>query len=248
MRFDAKVAIVTGAGRGIGAMYARALASEGASVAIADLDIDNAETVAAEINSGGGSALAVRVDVADQASTEAMAKTVTGAFGGIDYLVNNAAIYGGMKLESVLTVDMDYYRRFVEVNLNGALHCSRACRESLVARGGVIVNQSSIAAWSAGSYYAITKAAINSLTVCLASDLGPQGVRVNALAPGYIDTDATVGVLPPAVLEAKAATAPLRRLGHTEDLVGACLFLLSDAAAFMTGQVVVVDGGMTIRI
>lgn len=119
-RFADKVAIVTGAGGGIGEAYARALASEGASVVIADIAEDNAVAVAASIVSGGGAAHAVRVDVSDPASTQAMADATVEAFGGIDLLVNNAAIYGEMKLDVLLSVDWEYYERFMNVNLNGA--------------------------------------------------------------------------------------------------------------------------------
>ncbi|HOW95503.1 MAG TPA: SDR family NAD(P)-dependent oxidoreductase, partial [Mycolicibacterium fallax] len=147
-RFENKVAIVTGAGGGIGQAYAEALAREGAAVAVADINIEGARAVADGITAAGGTAIAVPVDVSDPDSTVAMAETTVAELGGIDYLVNNAAIFGGMKLDGLLTVPWDYYQRFMSVNLDGALLCSRAVVGHMEKRGGgVIVNQSSTAAW-----------------------------------------------------------------------------------------------------
>jgi 3-oxoacyl-[acyl-carrier protein] reductase len=249
MGFDDKVAIVTGAGQGIGEAYAKGLAGAGAKVGVADLNTEGAERVAKEIEASGGTAIAVTVDVGDAASTQAMARTVADAFGGIDHLVNNAAIYGGMKLDSLLTVDLEYYKRFMGVNMDGALLCTRACYESMAERGGgSIVNQSSTAAWMAAGYYGIAKAAINSLTVSLASELGWRNIRVNAIAPGPTDTAATRSVVPEEFVGALVSSLALKRMGQPEDMVGACLFLLSDEASWITGHVLAVDGGQIVRI
>jgi 3-oxoacyl-[acyl-carrier protein] reductase len=249
VRFDGKTAIVTGAGQGIGEAYAKALAGEGAAVAVADLNTEQAERVASEIEAKGGVALAHTVDVASPESTIEMATTVEKAVGGIDLLVNNAAIYHGMKIESLLTVDLDYYRHFLDVNLNGALLCTRACFESMTARGGgAIVNQSSTAAWMAGGYYSISKAALNSLTVSLAAELAPRGIRVNGLAPGPTDTEATRMVVPKEYIDPLVASLKIKRLGQPEDLVGTLLFLLSDDSAWMTGHILPVDGGQIVRL
>ena len=134
--FSGKVAIVTGAGGGIGQAYAEALAAAGASVMVADIAEDNAAAVATAINASGGTATSVRVDVADPASAQAMAEATVDAFGGIDYLVNNAAIFGGMQLDLLLTVDWEYLNRFLSVNMLGALNCVRACYPAMKARGG----------------------------------------------------------------------------------------------------------------
>ena len=165
MRFDGKVSIVTGAARGIGEAYARALAAEGASVVVADVDADGAQAVAKDITAGGGTATAVAVDVSDPASTAGMAAATVDAFGGIDHLVNNAAIYGGMQLDLLVTMDWDYYRRFMSVNMDGALLCTRACWRAMAERGGgAVVNQSSTAAWMYSGFYGLAKVGVNGLT------------------------------------------------------------------------------------
>lgn len=247
MRFAGKVAVVTGAGQGIGETYARRLAAEGAAVVVAEINEAQGQAVADAINADGGQALFVHVDVSDPASCEAMAKAACDAFGGIDYLVNNAAIFAGMRYEPLMSVDVDYYMRFMAVNLHGALFVSRACVPSMIERGGgAIVNQSSTAAYmsgSAGAYYGISKLGTNGLTMALSAELGPKGIRVNGVAPGPTLTDAMRQV-DPKIIEGIVGTMPLGRLGSTDEQADAVLFLLSDAAAFITGQTLCVDGGM----
>lgn len=247
-RFEGKVAIVTGSAGGIGEAYARALAAEGASVVVADIDDVKAATVAASITADGGTAIGVKVDVSDPASAEAMAAATIEAFGGIDLLVNNAAIYGTMRLDFLITVDWAYFKHFMEVNLNGALVCTRATYEHIAARGGgSIVNQSSTAAWLYSGFYGLAKVGVNGLTQQLATELGSSNIRVNAIAPGPIDTQATRDVVPGTMATDMAAKLPLARMGTPEDLVGMCLFLLSDEAGWITGQIFNVDGGQVIR-
>jgi 3-oxoacyl-[acyl-carrier protein] reductase len=247
-RFEGKVAVVTGAAQGIGESYARALAAEGARVVVADLNRDAGETVAKEITADGGQAAFVEVDVADPESTTRMAAFTAERFGGIDLLVNNAAIYGGMQLDLLLTVDWDYYQKFMGVNMNGALLCTRACAPHMQERGGgAIVNQSSTAAWVYSGFYGLAKVAVNGLTQQLAHELGGMGVRVNAVAPGPIDTEATRTVTPQNMVQAIVDGMALKRMGRPEDLVGLCLFLLSDEAGWITGQIFNVDGGQVFR-
>lgn len=250
VRFDftGKVAIVTGSGGGIGRAYAEALAEAGASVVVADIEEANAIAVAEAIRAGGGSAEAVRVDVADPGSAAAMAAQTVDRFGGIDYLVNNAAIFGGMKLDLLLTVDWEYLNRFLSVNLLGALNCTRACYPAMKDRGsGVVVNQSSTAAYLYAGFYGLAKAGVNSLTHQLAHELGGQGIRVNAIAPGPIDTEASRNVVPDAFMQPILASLAIKRQGQPSDLVGMCLFLLSDDASWITGHVFNVDGGQVVR-
>src|SRR5881398_3112238 len=160
--FENTVAIVTGAARGIGEAYAVALAQRGAQVVVADLNIDLATTVAEKIVADGGTAQAVRVDVSDVDSTKAMAAFAKETFGGIDLLVNNAAIYGDMEFNSLCNVDWDYYRKFMSVNMDGVLLCTRAVVGSMRKRGGgAIVNQSSTAAWLYAAFYGLAKVGVN---------------------------------------------------------------------------------------
>lgn len=248
MQFTDKVAIVTGAGGGIGQAYAEALARAGAAVVVADIDTAGADRVAAGITAEGGSAIPVSVDVSDPDSAAAMADRATAEFGGIDFLINNAAIFGGMKLDMLLTVDWSYYTKFMSVNLDGALICTRAVYKSMAARGGgAIVNQSSTAAWLYSNYYGLAKAGINSLTQQLSRELGWQNIRINAIAPGPIDTEANRTTTPQQIVADIVSRIPLSRMGQPEDLVGMCLFLLSDEARWITGQIFNVDGGQIIR-
>jgi 3-oxoacyl-[acyl-carrier protein] reductase len=176
-----------------------------------------------------------------------MAAFAAGEFGGIDFLVNNAAIYGEMQFDLLLSVDWDYYKKFVGVNMDGALACTRGCYQHMVRRGGgAIVNQSSTAAWVYSSFYGLAKAGINALTQQLAHELGGMGIRVNAIAPGPTDTQATRNVVG-GMTDPIVATMAIKRLGQPGDLVGACLFLLSDEAAWITGHIVNVDGGQVFR-
>ncbi len=246
--FAGRTAIVTGAGRGIGQAYAEGLAANGANVVVADLDHENATRVAESIVSVGGSAAAVGVDVADESSAGAMASFAQETFGGVDLLVNNAAIFGGMKLDLLLTVDWDYLQRFLAVNLTGALVCTRACYQQMASRGGgAIVNQSSTAAYLYAGYYGWAKAGVNSLTQQLAHELGGMNIRVNAIAPGPTDTEAARSVVPDAYMADLIKSLALKRQGQPADLVGMCLFLLSDDARWITGHVFNVDGGQVVR-
>ena len=249
MRFEGKVAIITGAGQGIGECYAKALAREGAAVAIADINTDNAETVASQIGELGGRATAVRVDVGDPDSCAEMASAVVAELGGIDLLVNNAAIYHSMRTDPLITMDLDYYRHFMEVNLNGALYATRACYPAMAERGGgAVVNQSSTAAWMPAGAYGLSKAGINFLTHALAHELGGMGIRVNGIAPGITETEATKVTVDPMIQELLPQQYAIKRMAQPEEMCGACLFLLSDDASYVTGQVVSVDGGQHQRL
>jgi NAD(P)-dependent dehydrogenase (short-subunit alcohol dehydrogenase family) len=243
MRFENKVVVVTGAAQGIGEAYARALAAEGASVVVADLNVESGEKVAADI---GG--LFVRCDVASHEDAAALVAATVDRFGGIDGLVNNAAIYGEMAFDLLISVDWDYYRKFMSVNMDGALVMTRAVYPSMQARGGgAIVNQSSTAAYLYSGFYGLAKVGVYGLTQQLAHELGGMGIRVNAIAPGPTDTEATRVQAGDAAKDIVRNSLALKRMGQPEDMVGACLFLLSDESAWVTGQILAVDGGQVFR-
>lgn len=252
-RLDGKVAVVTGAGgRGnsIGRAYALGLANAGASVVVADLNEQGALAVAEEINSAGGQAIGVQVDVADEPSTLAMAAAAQEAFGGVDILVNNAALMVDISYDNCETVSLDSWNRAFSVNLNGALLCSRAVIPSMRQRGGGrVVNQTSGGAFPAIGLYGITKLALVGLTTTLAKQFGKDGITVNAIAPGNVTSDAGKLLVPDdsPFIQFLAATVATRPRGEPDELVGTLLLLCSPAGEWITGQTIHVDGGWVMR-
>ena len=246
-RLQDKVIVVTGAAQGIGEAYAKGLGAEGAKVVVADINEEAGNQVAKQIEADGGAAMFVRCDVSSADSAQALAAAVEAEWGGIDGLVNNAAIYGEMQFDLLITVDWDYYRKFMSVNMDGALVMTRAVFESMQKRGGgSIINQSSTAAYLYSGFYGLAKVGVNGLTHQLAHELGGMNIRVNAIAPGPTDTEATRTQAGDAAKELVKGLA-LKRLGQPQDMVGAAIFLLSDEAAWVTGQILAIDGGQTFR-
>jgi 3-oxoacyl-[acyl-carrier protein] reductase len=240
-----RVAIVTGAAQGIGQVYAETLSREGASVVLADLNVDGALANAEAIRAGGGDALGVEVDIADPASVAAMVAAAIEGFGAIDVLVNNAAIYANYTRYSFMDLPLDYWQRFLDVNLTSVLICAQAVAPHMIERGyGRIINQSSAAAQLSRNQYGITKLGVQGLTVGLARELGPHGITVNCIAPGVIDTEATKGLYDEQALEQmRTEMTVVGRLGTPEDLASALVYLASEESSFMTGQIIHVDGG-----
>jgi 3-oxoacyl-[acyl-carrier protein] reductase len=242
-----KVAIVTGGANGIGAAYVHRLASLGATVIIADLDVATATTTAKAIvdELPGARVEARRVDVTDLDTIEALRDMVRVEYGGLDILVNNAAFYRGKSPMTVEDLDVAEWQRMFQVNVEGVFLMCKVLMPLLKEKKGLIVNQSSSGAFMAAPrsvHYSTSKAAIVAFTRSLAAEVGPDGVRVNAIAPGYTRTEATKETLPGREEAAAQATA-LRRVGDTSDLTGTLEFLCTDASAWMTGQSLIVDGG-----
>jgi NAD(P)-dependent dehydrogenase (short-subunit alcohol dehydrogenase family) len=245
-----RIAVVTGSAQGIGREYARALAADGLAVVVADIKLEKAEETAAIIRDEGGDASAAGVDVSDPASAAALATTVRERHGALHVLVNNAALFQGLQMHTPMTVDIGYWRKLFSINLDGCLIVSQALvpllRES---GGGRIVNQSSTAAYmSGGDAYSVSKAAVNALTLGLAAELGRDGITVNAIAPGPIPTEAMKGHVTDAMLEGLLQMTPMGRIGATGDLVHALRYLVSEQAGWITGQILVVDGGCIKRL
>jgi NAD(P)-dependent dehydrogenase (short-subunit alcohol dehydrogenase family) len=244
-----RVAVVTGAGQGIGRAYAAALAEHGAVVVSADLNGPAAEDTADAIQSDGGESSAITVDVSDRDSTLAMAAAVRDRYGECHIVVNNAAIYHSMRLDPQLTVDIDYWRTVFSVNLDGPLLVTQALAPLLIDAGwGRVIMQTSTAAYGNGGAYGTSKLALLSLTRGFARELGAHGITVNAIAPGPILTEATQVTIPQERIDALIATAAIKRAGTVDDLVGTLLYLCSDAASWVTAQTLVIDGGITARL
>ncbi len=244
-----KTAIVTGAGgrgKSIGRAYALGVAQAGASVLVADLNEAGAQSVADEITAAGGKAMAVRVDIADRASVDAMVAAAIKAFGGIDILVNNAALMVELAYDALATTPLETWNRVLQVNLTGAFNCVQATVPSMRARGGGrIVNQLSGGAYPPKTLYGISKLALAGLTTALAHELGRDGISVNAIAPGNTNSDAGRSLTPPESPFRKLLdmTVAQRVLGEPDELVGALILLCSPAGSWITGQTLHVDGG-----
>jgi 3-oxoacyl-[acyl-carrier protein] reductase len=246
MSFEGKVAVITGAGQGIGEAYAKELAARGSKVIVADLNEPQGKRVAGEIQARGGTALFVPVDVSSEASAQGLAKRVQETFGELHYLVNNAAMFGTLDFHPLLTVDMAYLNKVIGVNMLGAVVMTRALVPHMKS-GAAIVNQSSTAAWMHVDYYSFTKLATNSITCVLARELGPKGIRVNGIAPGPTDTAALRAKVPEEYIKGMIAQMPLGRLGQPVDMAKALAFLLSEDASWITGVTLNVDGGSLMR-
>jgi NAD(P)-dependent dehydrogenase (short-subunit alcohol dehydrogenase family) len=238
-RYEGRSVLVTGAAQGIGRAYAGAFAAEGASVTIADIDGDLARAAAKDIDGS----LAVAVDVADEASVAAMVGACVDRFGGVDVLVNNAGLHMG-KYNLCSTLPLEDWRRLLDVNVLGAVLCARYCRGPMAERGGgVILNQSSNSSYLGVGAYSVSKLALNGVTLSLAREFAPDGIRVVGIAPGMVASDAVLERLEDHNKQMVLGGQLVKRFGAVEDLVGMVLLLCSGDAAFVTGQTVTVDGG-----
>lgn len=240
-----KVVIITGAAGGLGREFALGFAAEGAKIVAADVqEAGLAETVKL-VEAAGGQARAIQVDVTKKQSTDRLAEEAIKAFGRIDVLVNNAAIYATIKREKFTDIDPEDWDRVMAVNVKGAWLCSASVYPKMTQPGGRIVNIASATVFSGSPlwmHYVASKSAVIGLTRVMAKEVGPSGVTVNAIAPGFTLTDASLSLIENAENYGVDRGA-LKRASQPQDIVGAAIFLASTKADFITGQTLVVDGG-----
>jgi 3-oxoacyl-[acyl-carrier protein] reductase len=244
VRLSDKVAIVTGSAQGIGLATALRLASEGARVVVSDLGGARVQAAVAQVRAAGGQAMGCVVDVTDRAAIDAMVAEVKAAWGRIDILINNAGITKDARLAKMTSAQFD---SVIAVNLKGVFECTQAVAELMVTQGsGSIVNASSVVGLYGNfgqTNYAATKAGVIGFTKTWARELGPKGVRVNAVCPGFIRTP-ILDTVPDAVKQKMVDKVPLGRLGNPEEIASVYAFLASDDASYLNGAVIEVSGGI----
>ncbi len=246
MRLENKVAIITGAGSGIGKETALLFAEEGAKIAVADVNERGGNETVAEIKKAGGEGFFAQLDVTSREQSRRVVQDTLEKYGSIDVLINNAGIIQDALVSKMTEEQWD---RVINVNLKGAFNCIQAVVETMVNQGkGVIINTASIVGIFGNvgqTNYAATKAGLIGMTKTLGKELGKKGIRVNAVAPGFIITPMTSN-LPEKILEMMREKTPLRRLGEPKDVAYAYLYLASDEAKFINGAVLCVDGGLVL--
>lgn len=243
-----KVALVTGARRGMGKAHALALAAQGAKVVITDIDLNECEVVADEVRAGGGETICFKLDVSSKEDVDRVFDEVVEQYGRLDILVNNAGIFAP---QPFLEMTEEEWSRTIDINLKGEFFCAqRAAKEMAKNKWGRIINIASIASGqvgvgiAGGAHYTASKGGIIGMTETMAIELAPLGINVNAIAPGAIDTPmVSAAQLPKEAMDAMLAGVPLKRIGRPEEVSAAVVFLASDEASYITGSTVYVDGG-----
>lgn len=248
--FDGKTAFITGAAVGLGRAFARALTARGANAVIAEIDVEGARRTAAELNANGAKAIAVPCDVADEHQVEAAVAISVQTFGGIDILINNAGRHLMKYNQPFGALSRDDLRGMFDVNVMGVINCTLACRDSMRDRGGgVVLNMSSTAGYSSSTPYGVSKLAVRGLTVAFASELSPDLIRVNAIAPGMTNTESALADVPRSLVEDYVHDLQLvHRICTMDDVVAAMLYLCSDQASFITGETLKVSGGYPLSV
>ncbi|WP_416968003.1 SDR family NAD(P)-dependent oxidoreductase [Streptomyces sp. 4F14] len=245
MELEGKVALVTGGARGLGRAFGAALAARGAYVVLADVDGDAASEAAAGLGAG---VTGVACDVTDEEAVGAAVAGIVGRYGGLDVLVNNAGLHAAYN-RPFTELGLAAVRRVLDVNVMGVVICSLAAREAMKGRDGAsIVNISSSASFANRSVYGVSKLAVRGLTMSFAREFAPDGIRVNAIAPGLVLTDAVRAQLPPAELERVVGEQVIQRPGTEGDIVEALLHLVSSRASFVTGETLRVTGGFALSL
>ncbi|QNI05152.1 SDR family oxidoreductase [Mycobacterium kubicae] len=250
MRFQNKIAFITGGAVGLGRAFARALTSEGASVALADIDGDGASRTAADLVAEGADAWAVRCDVADEAQVDAAVAATVERFGGIDILINNAGRHLMKYSRPFGALSRADVRGLFDVNVMGVVNCTLACRNSMRDRGGgAVLNMASSAGFQSNTPYGVSKLAVRGLTVAFAAELSPDLIRVNGIAPGLTNTESAMANVPRSLIDDFVHELQLvHRLCTMDDVVSAMLYLCSDQASFITGETLKVCGGYPLTV
>ncbi|WP_420639520.1 SDR family NAD(P)-dependent oxidoreductase [Candidatus Poriferisocius sp.] len=245
------VVVVTGAARGLGRDYAAMFAADGARVVLADIQADAVAAAAEDTASAtGAEVIGLEVDVASADSVATMIAKVEERLGGVDVLINNAGIWGDLESAPLSATDPNYFDLVMAVNVRGPLLCAQAVLDHMRAEGwGRIINISSMGAYMPSGVYGVSKLALNSMTFALATELGPSGITVNAVAPGPIDNEATRAQLPKeAMIDKMIAGTAMKRMGTSRDLYGMIRYLVSRDADWVTGQTFLVNGGYNSRL
>jgi NAD(P)-dependent dehydrogenase (short-subunit alcohol dehydrogenase family) len=252
MKLKDRVAIITGAAQGIGAAFAVGFAEEGAKIVIAD--IQDGSSAMEEVKKTGSEAIFVKTDVAKQEECDAMAKAAMSRFGKVDILVNNAAIFGALVIKPFTEVTTEEWNRVMMVNTIGPFHCTKAVFPYMKEKGGKIINISSASIFEGipgMPHYVSSKGAVMAFTRCMARELGIHNINMNSIAPGFthspggdnVDRNNTFPIGPLEELQLPARS--LKRAAYPKDLVGTAVYLASDMSSFVTGQLIIHDGGMT---
>ena len=243
--FADKVVVITGAAGGLGRAFAEGFADAGAKLVVADIDAAGAAQTAEMLTTTGASAIAVQVDVTDKESTDALARTAADTWGQVDVLINNAAIYATLTRTAFHDIEPAEWDRVMSVNVKGTWLCSSSHLEHMAQPGGRIINIASATVFSGSPlwmHYVASKSAVIGMSRVMAREVGDRGITVNAIAPGFTLTEASVGLMDDAETYGVDRGA-IKRASQPDDIVGTALFLASPSAGYITGQTLVVDGG-----